>query len=303
MRIAMSCFAFPVLGRPTRRARFSSLSVDSGISEKSIRLSCISFAFLRARPPRGNDTNRFFAIFQSPVRKDQNDDAALSGDSQSFEPVLTVGVFQVLPLEGIRIAKNGGRFLERDAMLFKIPGGFLGIPGEHNLCIYNNYLVLVKRETILVVDAHELCGCLWKLVPFDWLTSILAGSIKIQTRAGSTVCANNVGLHPSTGMRIGPEAKRLTLRCAAVWLGAIFFVSLNAARAANPPADAGKFTGPGSCSSTSCHGSVKPRADNRIFQNEYSIWAVKDKHAKAYDALTGPTGERMGRILSLGKSE
>jgi hypothetical protein len=104
-------------------------------------------------------------------------------------------------------------------------------------------------------------------------------------------------------MRIGPEAKRLTLRRAVVWLGAIFFASMNPPRAANPPADAGKYTGPGSCSSTSCHGSVKPRAENRIFQNEYSIWAVKDKHAKAYDALTGPIGERMGRILNLGKSE
>jgi hypothetical protein len=27
-----------------------------------------------------------------------------------------VGVFQVFPLEGIRIGKNGGRFLERDAV-------------------------------------------------------------------------------------------------------------------------------------------------------------------------------------------
>jgi hypothetical protein len=104
-------------------------------------------------------------------------------------------------------------------------------------------------------------------------------------------------------MRIGPEAKRLTLQCAVVWLGAICFAPLNAPRSANPPADSSKYTGPGSCSSTSCHGSVKPRADNRIFQNEYSIWAVKDKHAKAYDALTVPIGERMGRILGLGKSE
>ena len=104
-------------------------------------------------------------------------------------------------------------------------------------------------------------------------------------------------------MRIAPEAKRLTLRCAVVWLGAICFASLNPPRAANPPADASKYTGPGSCSSTSCHGSVKPRVDNRIFQNEYSIWAVKDKHAKAYDALTGPIGERMGQILGLGKTE
>jgi hypothetical protein len=48
---------------------------------------------------------------------------------------------------------------------------------------------------------------------------------------------------------------------------------------------------------------VKPRTDTRIFQNEYSIWAVKDKHAKAFDALTGPIGERIGKILGLGKSE
>src|SRR6202166_539457 len=104
-------------------------------------------------------------------------------------------------------------------------------------------------------------------------------------------------------MSIATEAKRLTLRCAVVWLVAIVFAAVNPPRAANPPADASKYTGPGSCSSTSCHGSVKPRADNRIFQNEYSIWVVKDKHAKAYDALTGPVGERMGRILGLGKSE
>jgi len=105
-------------------------------------------------------------------------------------------------------------------------------------------------------------------------------------------------------MRFGPVAKRGTLRCAVVGLGAIFLVLLSAGTfAAGPPADAGMYTGPGSCSSTSCHGSVQPRADSRIFQNEYSIWAVKDKHAKAYDALTAPVGERMGQILGLGKSE
>ena len=108
-------------------------------------------------------------------------------------------------------------------------------------------------------------------------------------------------------MRNGPQARHETLRCAVVLLGALSVASLAAARPADPPAsppaEASKYTGPGSCSSTSCHGSVTPRADSRIFQNEYSIWAVKDKHAKAYDALTGPVGERMGRILGLGKSE
>lgn len=104
-------------------------------------------------------------------------------------------------------------------------------------------------------------------------------------------------------MSIGPEAMRGTLRCAVIWLSAIPFALQIAAHPADPAAEAAKYTGPGSCSSTSCHGSVKPRADSRIFQNEYSIWAVKDKHAKAFDALTGPVGERMGQILGLGKSE
>jgi hypothetical protein len=103
-------------------------------------------------------------------------------------------------------------------------------------------------------------------------------------------------------MRIGPKAKRWPLRCAVI-LGAVFFAALPAVLAATPAAETSKYTGPGSCSSTSCHGSVKPRADSRIFQNEYSIWVVKDKHAKAFEALTGPVGERMGRILGVGKSE
>ena len=41
-------------------------------------------------------------------------------------------------------------------MLFKIPGRFSGIPGEHNLCIYNNSDAPVKRETILGPDRFEI---------------------------------------------------------------------------------------------------------------------------------------------------
>jgi Cytochrome c554 and c-prime len=64
--------------------------------------------------------------------------------------------------------------------------------------------------------------------------------------------------------------------------------------------DTPKYIGPGSCAATSCHGSVKPVADSRILQNEYSTWIIKDKHSKAYQALTGEIGERMARILKLG---
>jgi hypothetical protein len=79
-----------------------------------------------------------------------------------------------------------------------------------------------------------------------------------------------------------------------------FVLSLTPAR---PDDAAGKYTGPGSCASTTCHGSVVPRTDNRVPQNEYSIWIVKDKHSKAYAALTGPIGERMAKILALGSAE
>ena len=73
-----------------------------------------------------------------------------------------------------------------------------------------------------------------------------------------------------------------------------------ATRVAN---DVGKYTGPGSCASTSCHGSIVPRNVNDVLQNEYSTWIVKDKHSKAYAALTGNIGERMAGILKLGKAE
>src|ERR1700719_5034960 len=61
-----------------------------------------------------------------------------------------------------------------------------------------------------------------------------------------------------------------------------------------------KYIGPGSCAATSCHGSVKPIAGSRILQNEYSTWIIKDKHSRAYQALTGEVGERIARILKLG---
>src|SRR5258708_16833457 len=61
-----------------------------------------------------------------------------------------------------------------------------------------------------------------------------------------------------------------------------------------------KYIGPGSCASTSCHGSVKPIAGSRILQNEYSTWIIQDKHSRAYQVLTGDIGERIARILKLG---
>lgn len=66
-----------------------------------------------------------------------------------------------------------------------------------------------------------------------------------------------------------------------------------------PVSVAGKFVGPGSCSATACHGSIRPAANSRILQNEYSIWVLQDKHAQAYKALTTPLADRMTRIMGI----
>ncbi|MGH9593306.1 MAG: multiheme c-type cytochrome, partial [Bryobacteraceae bacterium] len=104
------------------------------------------------------------------------------------------------------------------------------------------------------------------------------------------------------------RSSRFWLPCGALALLAVCIPARAADRPASRPqraavAEAGKYTGPGSCSSTSCHGSVAPRAGSRILQNEYSTWVVKDKHARAYNALTGDIGERMAKILGLGPAE
>ncbi|MBI3665838.1 MAG: hypothetical protein HY236_06370 [Acidobacteria bacterium] len=67
--------------------------------------------------------------------------------------------------------------------------------------------------------------------------------------------------------------------------------------------EASKFTGPGSCSSTSCHGGVQPRAETSVRQNEYSLWVVRDKHAHAFAVLSNPVGTRMARILGLPRAD
>ncbi len=60
-----------------------------------------------------------------------------------------------------------------------------------------------------------------------------------------------------------------------------------------------RYTGPGSCSSASCHGGVQPRSDNSVLQNEYTTWAVQDKHSRAFSALTSDLGKRIGRNLNI----
>ena len=61
----------------------------------------------------------------------------------------------------------------------------------------------------------------------------------------------------------------------------------------------GKYNGPGGCASSSCHGSIQPKTITRVAQNEYSIWAAQDKHARAYQVLSNDVSVRIGKILTL----
>jgi cytochrome c554/c'-like protein len=64
-------------------------------------------------------------------------------------------------------------------------------------------------------------------------------------------------------------------------------------------AETPKYTGPGSCASPSCHGGVQARSGTSVWQNEYSTWVVKDKHAQAYTVLSNPGAMRMAKILGI----
>lgn len=63
--------------------------------------------------------------------------------------------------------------------------------------------------------------------------------------------------------------------------------------------EVGKFSGPGSCTASNCHGGVQAKSVVRIAQNEYSIWAAQDKHARAYTVLSNPTSIRIAKIIGL----
>ena len=95
------------------------------------------------------------------------------------------------------------------------------------------------------------------------------------------------------------------LRPATIATLLLFAPALFAGPGGTPPAagapaeDVGQYSGPGSCSATSCHGSIRPRENSRILQTEYSTWVVKDRHSRAYLALTGEVGERMASLLKL----
>jgi hypothetical protein len=83
--------------------------------------------------------------------------------------------------------------------------------------------------------------------------------------------------------------------CFGIVLGTLLAFQLHAAEST----ESSKYTGPGSCSSPSCHGGVQARDQTTVLQNEYSTWVVRDKHAHAFVNLTNPVGTRIAKIMGL----
>jgi Cytochrome c554 and c-prime len=84
---------------------------------------------------------------------------------------------------------------------------------------------------------------------------------------------------------------------AVVCLGWLFLAA--SARVRGADTVVGKYNGAGGCAASSCHGSIQPKTVTRVPQNEYSIWAGQDKHARAYQVLSNSVSVRIGKILRL----
>lgn len=91
---------------------------------------------------------------------------------------------------------------------------------------------------------------------------------------------------------------RTGLRLAAA--AAAFGAALTVQAASLPQESPDKHLGVNTCSGSTCHGSPAPWRTSNVEQNEFITWSQKDKHAKAYTALTSERGKRIARNLGIG---
>ena len=62
-------------------------------------------------------------------------------------------------------------------------------------------------------------------------------------------------------------------------IGLLFMSSMTFAEPELPHYAEDKHLGVASCSSSTCHGSVRPWQNANVFQNEYVTWSREDAHA------------------------
>jgi len=93
-------------------------------------------------------------------------------------------------------------------------------------------------------------------------------------------------------------SKRYLLNGLAV-LGILFSVSVYAAEIPQYAKD--KHLGVGSCSNSTCHGSIKTWKESNVRQNEYITWSREDSHSRAYKVLLNKESKSIARKLGLKK--
>jgi len=86
---------------------------------------------------------------------------------------------------------------------------------------------------------------------------------------------------------------------AALLLLCVSVVVPAATEAPLPHRAAGTTVGTVKCSSSTCHGSVRPWDGGHVLQTEYTTWSRLDRHAKAYDVLLTPESVRIAKNLGL----
>jgi hypothetical protein len=59
------------------------------------------------------------------------------------------------------------------------------------------------------------------------------------------------------------------------------------------------FVGPGSCSSSNCHGNNKPLNSSNVLQNEYTTWSKHDHHSRAYLNLLNSDSKKIASNLGI----
>lgn len=62
--------------------------------------------------------------------------------------------------------------------------------------------------------------------------------------------------------------------------------------------------GVSTCAGSTCHGAPSnSKKTSGVVQNEYTIWQCQDKHAKAFDVLTGDLGKRIAKNMRIDPAE
>jgi hypothetical protein len=70
-------------------------------------------------------------MFQPPYRVTTQEHSSRGGSAETFAAALLSGVVQVAPIQPIRIGKDRGSFLERDAVFGEVAECLPRVPGEH----------------------------------------------------------------------------------------------------------------------------------------------------------------------------